>query len=177
MSGAREIIGYADGEPIYGDPVGRDALALERREDRRRSEGDQVVYFVQAEHGGPIKIGWSAFPSARLVSLQESSPYRLRFTRLIRGGTRRDEQALHARFAAAKLSGEWFAPIAELCELANARADVGEPVWHEGFTTADKQSVRGRDEKKAAEKRYTDTLQAQRLYYAARKARGLRGPN
>lgn len=37
-----------------------------------------MIYFVQAEVGGPVKIGYAADPEARLVALQCGSPFRLR---------------------------------------------------------------------------------------------------
>jgi hypothetical protein len=67
-----------------------------------------LVYFVQAREGDPIKIGRVSrahlLPS-RLASLQTGSPYPLHVLGVVRGDK---EAELHRRFAAHRLSGEWF---------------------------------------------------------------------
>lgn len=65
------------------------------------------VYFIQAEHGGPIKIGYSANPQNRLAALQTSSPWKLRILALT-PGNRWDEDNLHRRLGAHHLRGDWF---------------------------------------------------------------------
>jgi hypothetical protein len=69
-----------------------------------------TVYFIQAGDTGPIKIGHTTTGvDSRLASLQTGSPVLLRCIATTSGSVR-DEQSLHARFQAARLHGEWFAP-------------------------------------------------------------------
>lgn len=116
-----EIVGYADGEPIYADPL-IDHFHRENHEQK-------VVYFIQAAHGGPIKIGYSTNLESRLHDLQKASPYRLVVRRVFPGGTPRREAELHKRFAGARLSGEWFAATPELAAFAHGLADTGVPIY------------------------------------------------
>lgn len=71
------------------------------------------VYFAQAESGGPIKIGMSRNPTARVRELSVASASGLRLLAQHEGG-RRDELRLHQQFSAARLHGEWFQPVPEL---------------------------------------------------------------
>ena len=76
---------------------------------------DSWVYFVQAETGGPVKIGRSANPSARLASLQTAHPHLLRIVAKMAGGAE-VERAMHRLFAASRIrpEGEWFNPTPDL---------------------------------------------------------------
>lgn len=73
------------------------------------------VYFIQAGDSGPIKIGSSNSPTTRLSELQIGSALDLRLLRQL-PGTADDERALHARFAAHRIRGEWFEPSPEVLE-------------------------------------------------------------
>ena len=73
------------------------------------------VYFVQAGYEGPIKIGFSSDPAARLRALQVSSAVPLRLLATMTGG-RREEYELHDRFQRHRLEGEWFEPAAPILE-------------------------------------------------------------
>lgn len=93
-------------------------------------EDSSVVYFVQATHGGPIKIGTSGSSTlkSRLSSLQTGSPTQLVVRRVV-AGDRELERRLHNHFeyayeASPRLVGEWFEPVADLVELARARGDA-----------------------------------------------------
>ena len=67
------------------------------------------VYFVQAEIGGPIKIGFTqGKPEVRLKALQTGSPFKLVLLKVIPKVTREQEWELHRRFSAYRLHGEWF---------------------------------------------------------------------
>jgi excisionase family DNA binding protein len=66
------------------------------------------VYFIQAEGGGPVKIGKADDVDERLRALQFSCPYRLVVLGKLPGG-RRLEARLHKQFSACRLHGEWFA--------------------------------------------------------------------
>jgi hypothetical protein len=74
-----------------------------------------LVYFIQGESGGPIKIGFTRYAAAesRLEDLQPGSPVRL-VVRVAFPASVRAERELHRLFAASRLHGEWFAPVEEL---------------------------------------------------------------
>lgn len=74
------------------------------------------VYFVQADNGGPIKIGFSESPKDRLAALQVNTPSKLRLLAVIEG-TNENESALHKRFQKHKIQGEWFRPDQEIMEF------------------------------------------------------------
>ena len=69
------------------------------------------TYFIQAAHGGPIKIGKADEPELRLGQLQTGNPLRLVLLGSIEGDY---EAELHERFKFSRLEGEWFAPAKEL---------------------------------------------------------------
>jgi len=69
-----------------------------------RSVGE-CVYFVQSQHGGPVKIGYSKNLASRLSSLSTASPHSLRLL-AVAEGTVETEQRLYAQFAEARLNGE-----------------------------------------------------------------------
>lgn len=71
------------------------------------------VYFARSGTDGPIKIGWSKNPTARLKELSVASPAGLSLVLAVPGDAR-DERRLHAQFAAHRLHGEWFNPAPEL---------------------------------------------------------------
>ena len=66
------------------------------------------VYFIRAEHGGPVKIGISNKIAYRLAALQTANPYRLRVIGVIPHGGEACERLLHRDFAQCRLHGEWF---------------------------------------------------------------------
>lgn len=95
--------------------------------------GKTMIYFVQAEHGGPIKIGRADKPEERLRDLQIGNPYRLRLTRTVEG-VRIDEWRLHRLFAPLRLQGEWFKPHPVLAAMADAKEDpslADEPIIYD----------------------------------------------
>lgn len=74
--------------------------------------GSGFVYFIQAGRG-PIKIGFATDVFDRRAALQTSQPEHLRIVAKF-AGTRQDERAMQARFAALRVRGEWFRPEDEL---------------------------------------------------------------
>lgn len=69
-----------------------------------------MIYFLQCEEAGPIKIGHTrGFVVGRLNQLQQSSPYRLRVIGL-HDGAHADEQRLHKQFSEFRFRNEWFHP-------------------------------------------------------------------
>src|SRR6266516_4062528 len=93
--------------------VGRCAEALLLICGNERASQPGHVYFVQAEDGGPVKIGYTGGRSRdwvanRLGQLQTASPYRL----VVRAAFPAHpvyERMLHDVFAADRVQGEWFA--------------------------------------------------------------------
>lgn len=159
---ALEIIGYADGEPIYAKPVTAKELAYRDK---------TLVYFIQGVHGGPIKIGLAQDPEQRLKSLQAGCPYLLRITHTIEGGRRRERQ-LHLRFAECRLGGEWFEATPELVKLAYARADETAPTL---FRPAEREQANsemyGR-EAENAHRRWADKRKERRAHHQRQLSEG-----
>ena len=76
-----------------------------------------LVYFINpVGHAGPIKIGHSTFPPARLASFQTWSPVALEISAQS-PAEMSIERALHDRFSHARMHGEWFKPDGELVTL------------------------------------------------------------
>jgi hypothetical protein len=74
---------------------------------RQVASRPSYVYFIQAQEGGPVKIGWTYNPVRRLKDLQSASPYKLVIRKLV-PGTQRLEHYLHQRYESHRLEGEWF---------------------------------------------------------------------
>lgn len=72
-----------------------------------------AVYFIQAGDGGPVKIGISSDPWARMRKMQSDHDKKLVLIRLFEGGLV-EEGVLHHRFSEHRLGGEWFAPAKEI---------------------------------------------------------------
>lgn len=84
-------------------------------EERRRLKARRWIYFMQ-ERGNvaaPVKIGISRDVERRRNELQRAERVILSCLASFEG-TIKDEQAMHARFAAHRLHGEWFSPAPEL---------------------------------------------------------------
>lgn len=67
-----------------------------------------AVYFIQSGGNGPVKIGKSIDPEARLRSLQTSHATELTLIRVV-GGGHAAESWLHKRYDKLRIRGEWFA--------------------------------------------------------------------
>lgn len=85
----------------------------------------RYVYFVQAEELRLIKIGVTGRLEVRLRGLAQASP-----DRLVALGVQHCEDggaletALHARFAHARVHGEWFLPTEPLLDYIEYRAQL-----------------------------------------------------
>src|SRR5688572_14726322 len=97
-----EIIGEAPAEFRAGI---RRLLAPPPQRARTTARG---VYFIQAAHGGPIKIGVAGHVPSRFTSIQYMSPCRLVLLGVLAGAGRDRERELHERFAGIRSHGEWF---------------------------------------------------------------------
>ena len=89
---------------------------------KKRVKHPAGVYFVGSEDG-PVKIGYSNNPSQRLNTLQIGHHAPLRIHAVL-PAERWAESALHARFASARVSGEWYKRTPEI-EVFIARISVG----------------------------------------------------
>lgn len=89
--------------------------------EERRVVRTRVVYFVQGVNGGPIKIGTAIDVAHRLSGLQNGSHVRLKVLATMDGGFS-EERALHRRFAAHHVTGEWFEPAAPVLAFIDALA-------------------------------------------------------
>ena len=94
----------------------------------KKIRGVAFVYFIQAA-SGPIKIGVSRDPAARILSLQCALWEEIK----ILGSTPTDtdgafelEAALHREFATTRLLGEWFQPSVRLLERIRLLCSVSD---------------------------------------------------
>lgn len=100
----------AAGQEGRGDPVFGDAAA----KTRPRAPETSTVYFIQESPAGPIKIGKSVNPVARMREFQTHHAATLVLMAVTRDHV---EAALHQRFATLRLRGEWFRAGPELVEF------------------------------------------------------------
>lgn len=114
------------------------------------------VYYIGAEGIPVVKIGTSINPSARLATLQTSSPVRLHIWATCTGG-RELEHRLHRRFAAHRHHGEWFHAAPEVIafmeqEVQDARQfyAIHAMPWQDGWE-AREQAIREQLEAQAEE--------------------------
>jgi hypothetical protein len=89
-----------------------------------------MVYFIQRSTNGPIKIGVAGEPRKRLESLQTGSPEPLYLLGTLPGG-KTEEAALHQKFGALLIRGEWFEPGDELIGFVAREAKQARRRWEE----------------------------------------------
>lgn len=88
-----------------------------------RPEGKpHYVYFIGGE-SGPVKIGTSQNPRARLRAVQCHHPYPLSILATVPGGVE-VERGLHKRFADHRLNGEWFERHIDIIAEINAAREA-----------------------------------------------------
>ena len=80
-----------------------------------KEEEEKLVYFIQSNIQGAIKIGVSSDPETRLdYLLPVAIPYvELKLLAVIEGGYKKEKE-LHKKFATYKILNEWFKPSKEL---------------------------------------------------------------
>ena len=81
--------------------------------DSQQVAEDPVVYFMQAEIGGPIKIGFAGNVERRRAGLQTAQAYPIKILATI-PGNRFTEQRILEQFRHLRLNGEWHRPEVEL---------------------------------------------------------------
>lgn len=87
---------------------------------------DLKTYLVQSAFGGPIKIGQSLNPEARLASMRVNSPLKLEMLAVIEEGGAWCERELHGLFRHHRLHGEWFDNAKPLLEYLAELFDAAE---------------------------------------------------
>lgn len=95
-----------------------------------------MIYFIQAEEGGPIKIGYVTEASGvkrRLSQIQTGSSDKL-VVRAVQDGGPAREKELHQRFAEWRIKGEWFRPAYEICELCGGLGREVEEAYKRGHS-------------------------------------------
>lgn len=108
-----------------------------------------MIYFLQSDHDGPIKIGYSKRDiNRRLRRIQATSPYQLSLLAITYGGLD-DEAKLHKRFKKLNIHHEWFNPESELLEYI---ALLNKPLDIETFEL--KEVVNLKDHLQEIEKKY-----------------------
>lgn len=123
-------VALAFSEMLEGGRLLRDMDALYRVREEARvwraaamaalDSDPRRVYFIQCGGPrGPIKIGLSRDVAQRLRDLQACNPYTLRAICIIGWGGEPLEQALHRRFDAFRLHGEWFACSDEILDFVD----------------------------------------------------------
>lgn len=106
--------------------------AKKRRDDLNRKQKERatklresLVYFIQPQDGGLIKIGWCAGKSKkRLGEIQTMSPVKLIVLGTVLGGFKKEKE-LHKEFASIRSHGEWFHPEKELLQYIETNARKG----------------------------------------------------
>jgi hypothetical protein len=117
---------FLDAQEASMAPAARQKESRLRRRDLIRAglnpnARSTVIYFIQSEHGGSIKIGRADDLAKRVVGLQTSRPDKLVVLAAVQGTVEQEKQ-LHARFAYCREKGEWFSPTTELVAFVNAVA-------------------------------------------------------
>jgi hypothetical protein len=118
------LLAEAEGALRIGDE--RSALTIMRGffglPDTPDSSAVGYCYIAYAPEVNRYKIGFSmSDPTIRLAALQIGSPIVLELACVIPYCTIHDETALHARFSASRLHGEWFSETYELISFIQAR--------------------------------------------------------
>lgn len=90
----------------------RDLIRAGLRPDSRRS----IVYFLQADYGGPVKIGYTDDLARMIANLQSSRAESIVVLAVMDGGVSA-ERELHSRFAVHHIRGEWYSPADDLMEF------------------------------------------------------------
>lgn len=98
---------------------------------------ERCIYFIQSGTDGPIKIGIARDPNGRLRELQTANAHSLVLLALF-VGTEETESELHARFASARLEGEWFSPSEELLRYVSlVKTRMAPSDWRHGARSVD----------------------------------------
>lgn len=120
---------FIEAQESKASPTQRQREYRERERDRIRAGIDKsqrgtVIYFIQSEHGGPVKIGRADDVAKRLQGLQTGRPDKLVLLAAA-PGTVADERIVHRKFNHYREKGEWFSFSEEVREFINLVNSTG----------------------------------------------------
>lgn len=94
-----------------------------------------LIYFIQAELSGAVKIGYGKDPEKRKAELQVGNHERLRLITTCEGSWR-EERWLHDRLKTHHIRGEWFRPHEDvLAVMCNPKKYLPADVWQDELTS------------------------------------------
>lgn len=88
-----------------------------------------MIYFIQAGHDGPIKIGFTeqkAGTRPRIDNLQCGNHLKLNLLSFCVGGKSK-EKFIHDMFSKERIRGEWFWPTESVLSFALSHVEIEEP--------------------------------------------------
>lgn len=121
------------GLPIYVMPSGRPFFKKAEVDEWRAiiNEGNlptKQIYFIISDDEKYLKIGISASPEKRLISMQVGCPLKLKILGTIPGHEKTEEK-MQMKFKKYKVSGEWFSFDKEIRQEINLILDKkNEPI-------------------------------------------------
>lgn len=80
-----------------------------------------MIYFIQCDGDGPIKIGKSSNPYKRRNLFQIGCPYFLEIRAIYNGSITEDD--FHERFKEYNIHGEWFEPDEHIISFMKENCD------------------------------------------------------
>lgn len=103
-----------------------------------------VVYFIQVEPFGPIKIGTTKGNVAiRMRALQQTSPHILKWIGCF-AGDQKDELTAHDQLKNSRARGEWFYPTKEVLDFVEMKSPnfSEENILNQIFREGERRKVR-----------------------------------
>lgn len=85
-------------------------------------QDEGVVYFIQVENEGPVKIGWTRNLLNRFQTIQTCNHEVLTLLAALRGN-RKLEREMQAKFRAYLIRGEWYRPSSDLRSFLSEQPD------------------------------------------------------
>lgn len=127
---AAELLGFdfcrATFRPEVSPPARINHWVVDRPHVERKPVETHFTYFIQADIGGPIKIGKTNDIRGRIETFQVGCPFRLVVLATAPNSGETSERSLHKRFASQRVHGEWFEPHPALEELISKLQEMGQ---------------------------------------------------
>lgn len=114
LEGSIKYIQESINAPVY---IPQSEIERVLTEKRNQPNFNPVVYFIQGEDGGLIKIGTTNNLKIRFLNLQNSSPVKLKLLASANIFEYYSEIQMHEKFAKHRRHGEWFEPVPELLDF------------------------------------------------------------